>query len=258
MNITYIHHSCFSVEIADAVMLFDYYKGCIPMFDLGKHIYVFASHKHHDHFDKNVFELAKTYPNITFILSNDIRMNDTYMDRNDIPTSVRDRIVYIGKDEKVKFPLSVDVIEKQSINSEIVSIDSSFIVETLASTDQGVAFLVSYQGKVIYHAGDLNWWTWQGETIEEYNDMTSRFQKEMSKLEGKEIDVAFVPVDPRQEDRFWWGLNSFMKATHTKVVFPMHFWMDYTVITKIKSLDQSKEYADRIMDILVEGQQFII
>ncbi len=258
MNITYIHHSCFSVEMEDIVMLFDYYKGNIPTFDADKHIYVFASHKHQDHFDKKIFDLANDYPNITFILSNDIRMNDSYMDRNNIPEFVRQHIVYIGKNAKKSFPIvNENPTESSSIKDNSVT-DSSLLVETLTSTDEGVAFIISYQNKVIYHAGDLNWWTWQGETDDEYNNMTGRFEQEMDKLKDKVIDIAFVPLDPRQEDRFWWGFDHFMKITHTKHVFPMHFWRDYTVIDKLQNMDQAKEYTDSIMNIKEEGQNFIV
>jgi len=258
MKVTYIHHSCFSVEFEDVVMLFDYYKGNIPVFESNKHIYVFASHKHHDHFDKNIFELAKNYTNITFILSNDIKMNESYMDKNNIAADVRDRIIYIGKNKIVNIPISNIKVDAPPCIEVTSQQDSSILIETLESTDAGVAFIISYYNKVIYHAGDLNWWTWPGETEKEYNDMTSCFKKEMSKLEGRNIDVAFIPLDPRLEDHFWWGLDYFMKATRTNITFPMHFWLDYTVIQKLKSKDQAKDYADRIMDINEEGQTFVL
>lgn len=31
------------------------------------------------------------------------------------------------------------------------------------STDEGVAFLVTAEGRTVFHAGDLNWWHWEGE-----------------------------------------------------------------------------------------------
>ena len=44
-------------------------------------------------------------------------------------------------------------------------------IRTLRSTDEGVAFVVHYAGKTIYHAGDLNWWHWEGEPDEKkYRD----------------------------------------------------------------------------------------
>ena len=59
MKITYISHSGFSVELDHYVFLFDYYKGEIPKFDPKKTIVVFASHVHHDHFVKEIFDLRE-------------------------------------------------------------------------------------------------------------------------------------------------------------------------------------------------------
>ena len=49
MKITYIGHSGFFVEMEDACFLFDYYKGTIPETDGNKKMYVFVSHRHHEH-----------------------------------------------------------------------------------------------------------------------------------------------------------------------------------------------------------------
>ena len=35
-------------------------------------------------------------------------------------------------------------------------------IRAFKSTDQGVAFLASLEGRTIYHAGDLNNWVWEG------------------------------------------------------------------------------------------------
>ncbi len=238
MKITYIYHSGFSVELEHAILLFDYYKGEIPVFSLDKPIFVFVSHKHPDHFNKRIFDLAKNYKEITFILSNDTKMNEAYMNRINLPEIAREKLLYIGKNTTLTLP--------------------AISVETLTSTDQGVAFIITYEDKTIYHAGDLNWWTWRGETEKEYHDMTGRFMTEMDKLEGRNIDVAFMTLDPRQEDRFWWGFDHFMKTTKTKIVFPMHFEKDYSIISRLKLQKESEEYKDRVMDINEQGQEFII
>jgi len=257
MDITYIHHSCFSVEMEDVVFVFDYYKGNLPAFDTKKHIFVFASHKHSDHFDLKIFDLAKEYPHISFILSNDIKMNDTYMNRKNIPVKVRSNIFYIGKNVNSSYPITID--SNLHIKNGDISENPAFIkVETLKSTDAGVAFIVSHNDKVIYHAGDLNWWSWQGETAEEYHSMTDSFQKEMEHIKDREFDAAFVPLDPRQEERFFWGFDYFMKNTNTKRVFPMHFWMDYSIISKLKEMDIVKDYVDKVITITEEGQKFNI
>ena len=43
-----------------------------------------------------------------------------------------------------------------------------------------MAHLVTYNGKTIYHAGDLHLWVWQEEDRQYNNNMTARFNKEMA------------------------------------------------------------------------------
>ena len=56
-------------------------------------------------------------------------------------------------------------------------------IRTLRSTDEGVAFVVHYAGKTIYHAGDLNWWHWEGEPDAYNTKMRRSYQSEFNKLQ---------------------------------------------------------------------------
>lgn len=241
MKITYIHHSSFSVEMEKAVFLFDYFEGELPAFPKEKELVVFASHKHHDHFDCSVFRLAEKYPTVRFLLSKDIRMSENYRRRMGISDEAASHITYMGKNLKEEFFVAGEQLA----------------VETLASTDEGVAFLLNYEGKSLYHAGDLNWWTWIGETEREYADMTGRFKAEMEKIRGRHFDAAFVPLDPRQEERYFWGLDYFMRVTDTDVVFPMHFWGDFSVIDRLLMEEVSKPYRKNVQKIHKTGEAII-
>ena len=131
-------------------------------------------------------------------------------------------------------------------------------IRTLRSTDEGVAFLLKYRGRTIYHAGDLNWWHWEEET-EGYNTAMRRaYQSEINKLQGEKIDLAFVPVDPRLGEQYCWGLDCFMKRTDTKRVFPMHFWDNYAVFDRLALEKCAQDYEDRIIRIEREGQSFLL
>jgi len=102
----------------------------------------------------------------------------------------------------------------------------------------------------------LNWWIWD-EVSEEKNDiMTKRFQEEIDKLSGLVIDVAFLPLDPRQEDKFYWGFDYFMKNCNVEVAFPMHMWEKYEIIDALKKMDISVKYRDKIMEVAIEGEVF--
>ena len=113
-------------------------------------------------------------------------------------------------------------------------------------------------GYTIYHAGDLNNWRWNGEDLAWNNNMSTNYRRELEKIKasGFHPDVAMVPLDGRQEDLFYLGLDDFMRTVGAEMVFPMHFWEDFSVIPALKKLDCSAEYRDRVADIRKDGQRF--
>lgn len=233
MKITYIHHSSFCVELENSILLFDYFKGDLPKFDTNKKLYVFASHFHEDHFDKCIFDIQNVHPDVTYILSKDIKRN-------------RSKYIKAAKNSVI-------------LNfNENISIDDMKI-KTLESSDIGVAFLIEIEGKVIYHAGDLNWWHWEGENSDEENKYAeNKFKDGIDKIKGLDIDLAFVPLDPRQGDFYYLGFNYFMENTNTKVAFPMHMWGDFSLCKTFKSSEYAKDYKDRVIEISKDNQVFDI
>ena len=77
MKVTYLSQSGFFLEMDDAGFLFDYYRGEIPVMAAEKKLYVFVSHRHYDHFEKSIFQLRDEFPHIEYILSDDIRTEET-------------------------------------------------------------------------------------------------------------------------------------------------------------------------------------
>lgn len=227
MKITYIHHSSFSVELDKCILLFDYFQGNIPKFDKNKKLYVFSSHSHHDHFNKCIFNLEKIHSNVTYILSNDIN------------APKKENIKLIGANER----MIVDNLE----------------IKTLESSDLGVAFIVKVENKTIYHAGDLNWWHWEGENSPEENKFAENlFKNALNKINEKDIDLAFLPLDSRQGKQYYLGFDYFMKNINSKIAFPMHFWRTYSLIDIFKNSNYALNYKDKIIKIDYEGQEFEI
>lgn len=236
MKVTYIYHSGFAVELDNCVLLFDYYQGKIPKWEKGKKVYVFASHRHHDHFQLKIFDLAKEYPKVHFFLSNDIKLNEKYLERNHIDSSVKGKITNIGKNKRVFF----DDIE----------------VSTLRSTDEGVAFIVKAEGRRIYHAGDLNWWHWEGDALSVNEDRGRAYKKEIDTIQDMHFDAAFVPLDPRLERAYGFGMDYFLEHTKADKVFPMHMWEKYEYIGKYKKTTAGHRYEKQIADITGPEQEF--
>lgn len=227
MVVTYIEHSGFSVELPECTLLFDYYLGKLPEFPKEYPLIVFASHVHGDHFQKKIFQLREQYQEVYFVLSDDIPK------KYDAPD-----VIWVSSDVKVTV--------------------AGCEITCLKSTDEGVAFLVKCGEKTVYHAGDLNWWHWEEESATYNDEMKQNYQREVDKLEGRKIDAAFVPVDPRLEDAYFWGIDYFMRKTDTKVVFPMHFWGKYETIDCLIRQKETEDYRDRIAEIDWKGERFSI
>ncbi len=229
MKITYIHHSAFFLETESASLLFDYFEGALPEVPADKPLYVFSSHCHGDHFSDVVFELAKEHENIKFILSFDIWMKR-------VPEELREK--------------TVSLKPAQCWEDEVLR------VETYKSTDEGVAFWCTVDGKEIYHAGDLNHWYWEGEDEQWNQDMTKAYRAEIERMRGKKADVAFLPLDPRLEQWFYLGIDDFIKVVDVERIIPMHFWGQFDVAQRLKALDCSEAYRDRVVEIAEKGQSF--
>ena len=113
--------------------------------------------------------------------------------------------------------------------------EESLIVETFHSTDEGVAFLPPAKESEIYHAGDLNNWWWEGEDMAWNRNMAASYKQEMKKLSGRTADLAFIPVDPRQEQWFYLALPVLWSRRTQKMDFPDAFLgrlYDYTKINR--------------------------
>ena len=221
MKVTYIGHSGFSVELESHILLFDYYEGTMPEFDPAKKLLVFASHSHPDHFNREILKLEEMYPDVEYIFPKDIG---------------------IAKKEQ---RISEHFMRKRD---EITVGDTK--VRSLRSTDEGVAFLIKCEDRTIYHAGDLNWWHWEEEGTEYNQQMKEDYQNALRSMEGEHVDVAFVPVDPRLEDAYYWGIDWYMRHTDTERVYPMHMWEQYEIQDRLLHQPETAPYRDRIVKVM--------
>lgn len=236
MKITYIHHSSFLVELDQILLLFDYTGGSLPSLPPDKDLVVFASHRHGDHFSPHIFDLAARHPRIFFVLSDDIWQNR-------VPQEMHGCTEFLDPGE---------VLELEEY--------SSLRVTAFKSTDEGVAFMVECDGHTVYHAGDLNDWRWNGETEAWNGTMHANYMRELEQIRNGGFcpDAAFVPLDGRLEEWFYLGLHEYMEQIGAGMVFPMHFWEDYSVIPRLKELPVSEGYRDKIAEIQFEGQEFLL
>ena len=152
MEITYVGHSGFFIEWEASYWLFDYYKGDLPEMDSKKKLFVFASHKHSDHFNPMIFKFTEKYDAAEYVLSSDIKVTKEFCHKIGVTEKILDKIVSVKPSNEYE-------MEDGKRNK--------ILLKTRKSTDCEIAFLLQYQGKVIYHAGDLNLRMWKYRMQEE-------------------------------------------------------------------------------------------
>jgi L-ascorbate metabolism protein UlaG (beta-lactamase superfamily) len=145
MKLTYVYHSCYAIETEGFAVLFDYYKdsGASPfkgyVHDELLHrkgpLYVLASHFHPDHFNPDILLWKREKEDIFYLLSSDIlHQGKAHMQDG----------VFLKKGDRYE--------------------DGRLHIQAFGSTDAGISFLVGIEGKLLFHAGDLNNWHWMDES----------------------------------------------------------------------------------------------
>ena len=230
VTIRYLYHSGFAIETKHHFFIFDYWKikpddggmeqGVISMEEVREKDVVFlVSHKHADHYNPQIIHLKKLIPNCRIILS------------DDIPTV--DGAMMVGPGKTIQ--------------------ERDFSLRTLDSTDAGVAFLLEVDGLQIFHAGDLNWWHWEEESEANNLKMAQDYQSQIQLLGQTEIDLAFIPVDPRLGKHCFLGIDYLMRNVNVRHVIPMHFADNISVGEKLLKEPLTKPYREKIILLLERG-----
>lgn len=233
--IYYIYHSSFAVELEKYILIFDFYKfpknkketenfffnNFVKRND--KKIFIFSTHSHADHFNKEILSWLELNENIKYILSDDIK---------------------IYKHKNIYFTHEGDKFEIDGLK-----------ICTFGSTDLGSSFYINADNKNIFHSGDLHFWHWEDDTAQEEKEMKAAYLKQIYEIQKLDnIDIAFVPVDPRLGINTFEGVEIFNEILKPKVIIPMHFSDDYSVMKNLKEKVSGTEVIliEDTMSVLVE------
>ena len=227
IRIKYLYHSGFLVETKKNLLIFDYYQGIVDSLvkESSKNIFIFSSHSHPDHFNPVILEWQKDKPNIQYIFSYEINVPQTLKNIN-----------HLFPDEKLEI--------------------GDLKIKAYDSTDIGISFLVQVEGIRLFHAGDLNWWYWSGDTPKGLMQAERDFKEEVKEIKGEKIDLAFFPVDPRLEQNYSVGAEYFIKELTPRFFIPMHF-ADSPEITE-KFEHRMKDGPSKILIFSEKGQELIL
>ncbi len=240
MKCWFLEHSGVAVKTQQHLLLFDLFgkmldwesgkglaQGVVNPQEIGgEDVLAFVSHEHEDHFSTKLFELSGKIGRFRMILPEEL-------------DALTEDAVFVRPNETVELP--------------------DCRITTLESTDIGVAYLIEIDGKLIYHAGDLNWWHWEGEEEAFNRDQAQRYQQQMEKLKQavgeRSIDVAFVPVDPRLNRDMLRGVCCLAEHVSVNRIVPIHFWGDFSVCRQLADAPQAAAFANRVVELTACGQE---
>lgn len=195
VDLYFLHHSGFMLELETMILVFDYYLDPLKRLEdrlekTDKPVYFFVSHVHGDHFNRAIRKFEKRASG--YFLHRDCHLalaDDSLLHEMDVGETVNEG------------PLSVHMY---------------------GSTDAGGSYMVEAEGLTIFHAGDLNWWHWAGEGDSENREARDWFFLELSCIKEKEVDIAMLPVDARQQAAREWGVKAYLSHFSAGLLIPMH------------------------------------
>ena len=235
MQLTYIFHSGFSLETDRCILVFDYWMdpaGVMPrLLQSPKPLYVFSSHFHEDHFNRDIFSWRTRKTNVRYILSKDILKHRR--------AQKEEADAWLGKGATWE--------------------DEFLRVTATGSNDSGVSWVIETDGKRIFHAGDLNNWHWSEEsTPQEIRKAEGDFLAEIKNLQQKapRVDIAMFPVDSRIGKDYMRGAEQFVERIKTAIFAPMHFSEDYRGGNAFRTFAESR--GCRFLTISRRGESFDI
>lgn len=195
VDLYFLHHSGFMLELETMILVFDYYLDPLKRLEdrlekTDKPVYFFVSHVHGDHFNRAIRKFEKRASG--YFLHRDCHLalaDESLLHEMDVGETVNEG------------PLSVHMY---------------------GSTDAGGSYMVEAEGLTIFHAGDLNWWHWAGEGDSENREARDWFFRELSCIKEKEVDIAMLPVDARQQAAREWSVKAYLSHFSAGLLIPMH------------------------------------
>lgn len=228
ITVTYIYHSCYTVETNDLFIVFDYYKGYLNI-PKNKQVIFIASHGHSDHYTSEILKVPDM-ENKTYILSSDIGK----LASNENIIYIRDDKISMDQIKSLYSSKNVHLINENHSYNINLNNGKTLKIKTFGSTDKGVSILIYLNDVTIFHAGDLNFWAWPRYNDKEMQKEYDDFMKEIEKIKKQAIDIAFFPVDPRLGENYYKGADIFIREVHPQIFFPMHFANNNEVSRKFK------------------------
>jgi len=247
MKSIFLGESGFFIEVQSATLVFDWTQGELPRIRRDRPVYFFISHIHSDHFSPKPFRKAEGLSKAEIFLGYDNSNPKANKFLRGLPGNVASHLHIVDG--------------FKTLRSE----DGRISIQTLKSTDLGVAFLVEIDDETIFHAGDLylkqamnkkDYRKWQADMMinqprtpvmdyeSQFIHHNNEFFSYTEPLAGKIIDFGMIPLDPRVEGVAHKTLMRYLDIATFKSWAPMNLRGKYKFVE-----DFCKEFPELVPDM---------
>ncbi|MCR5155874.1 MAG: MBL fold metallo-hydrolase [Butyrivibrio sp.] len=247
MKSIFLGESGFFIEVPSATLVFDWTQGQLPRIRRDKPVYFFISHIHSDHCSSKAFKKAEGLSEVEIYLGYDNSIPNINKFLRGLPGSVSSHLHLVDGFKNLK------------------SEDGRVTIQTLKSTDLGVAFLVEIDEETIFHAGDLylkqamnkkDYRKWQADMMinqpltpvmdyeSQFIHHNNEFFSYTEPLAGRIIDFGMIPLDPRVEGVAHKTLMRYLDIATFRSWSPMNLRGKYEFVDRF-----CKEFPELVPDM---------
>ena len=228
IKVNYVGENCYSLEIGEYLLVFDYCNGILNIPDDKKTIF-FATSNRAGHYTQEILKLFDM-DNFSYILSSDIAYdkgegNVIYLNNEGLSV---EKLKDLYKKKNVIF---INPSEKYKLNKDIE-------VLSFSSKGSGLSFLVRILGFSIFYTGESIFFDKAKENTELINYLYEIFDRE------GEIDLGFFPIRTDEGEGNFTYPRSFIEIFDPQIFFPLNVDEDFKM-----SKDFAVSFSDNPTDV---------
>lgn len=238
--VNYVAGSCYSIEVGDYFLVFDYAKGILNVPDDKKTIF-FATSKEKTSYSPEILKVAGM-EKFTYVLTTDIAY--TRGDNN---------VIYL-KDNKLSIESLKDLYKSNNVNfiekNTYYRLNKDIDIYTYSYKGKGISFMLRVEDFTIFYGG----FDFLGKNDISNQDISTYLYEMYEVYDG--VDLGFFPILRADGSNNFSRAKSFIEVLGPQIFFPTNFREDRKICKEFASY---KSYEDTDIRWANEAnQEFVI
>ena len=204
--VTYVAENCYSIEIGDYFLVFDYYNGILNIPD-DKKLVFFATSKKKGHYSPEILKLFDMN-NVKYLLATDIAY-----DRSD------GKVIYL-KNKELSIERLKELYKKMNVTFikeyKNIKVAKDLDVFSYGASDTGLSLVIRIYDFLIFYTGD-SFFTEGQKSLEEVNNYLFDIYEDFL-----DVDLSFFPIKTDEGEKIYERARAFTEVLDPQILFPLN------------------------------------